>query len=378
MKIAIIGGGNIGMALLSMLSDSDEELILFTSKKIAIPLFCCDFENKISKRLTHYSITNDAKKALCNAKIILCTYPAHVRKKFIENYGNFIESGSFLGFIPGYGGSEYLCKSLIQNGVIVFGLQRVPCVARSQMTNTKVISNILSRKKTIYVASIPSSYGEKISKRLEELLNIKCVVLKEYLSVTLGTSNPLLHTVGVYNIFKNSTPDSVFSKEIKLYEAWNDSASELLLAYDREVKSICNSLAKPPFNFKYITDEVVDLATYYESSSATLLTKKLKSIPSFSNVMAPLKKSGVGYIPNLQSRMFREDFPFGVCLIKEFALLAKVQTPTVDLLLEFYKKFAGFSYYNSDNTKGKDYFLTGAPMANGIRSNSELIKFYKM
>ena len=37
---------------------------------------------------------------------------------------------------------------------------------------------------------------------MEELLHIKTRIVKEYLSITLTPSNPVLHITGLYNVFK--------------------------------------------------------------------------------------------------------------------------------------------------------------------------------
>ena len=63
---------------------------------------------------------------------------------------------------------------------------------------------------------------------MEGLLHIKTRIVKEYLSITLTPSNPVLHITGLYNVFKNYKKGMYYKNELKFYEEWNDEASEVL------------------------------------------------------------------------------------------------------------------------------------------------------
>lgn len=102
---------------------------------------------------------------------------------------------------------------------------------------------------------------------MEELLHIKTRIVKEYLSITLTPSNPVLHITGLYNVFKNYKDGMYYKNELKFYEEWNDEASEVLFRYDKEVQEICNALN--PIDLT----EVVSLPLYYESEKPSDLTK---------------------------------------------------------------------------------------------------------
>lgn len=373
MKITVIGGGNIGLVLVATLcANTDDSIYLYTSgsKNIKRLIRFRNYDTKKEMKVTNFTVTNDIEIALKDANILLCTYPAFLRQKFIEKNGDLIDSKAIFGFIPGYGGIEFSCKKLLKKGVTIFGLQRVPFVARATVSENEIVANMLSKKRELFVAALPKKRTNNICNILENLLHIDCIPLKEYLSVTLTPSNPLLHTVGLFNVFKNSNSDSVFEKELRFYHEWNDKASELLLKYDEEVQNICRALE--PLDLH----EVVSLAEYYEAPTPKEMTNKLKSIPAFEEVMVPLKHIDYGYVPDLQSRMFVEDFPYGVCIIKDFALITGVDTPTINRILAFYTKIAGYDYFNSDGTHGKDYIKTGAPGNFGLKTKDDIINFY--
>lgn len=345
------------------------DVVLYSSKRID-SLWLKTVESNSLEPATNYKVTFDPKEAFCDADIILVTYPAFLRKKFILENQRFIKSKAMIGFVPGYGGAEYLCVDLINRGVTVFGLQRVPYVARACFENEKVTAGILSSKKELFICSIPISRTGEVANVIGLLLDIPVVRLKEYLSITLAPSNPLLHITGLYNVFKNHTKSDVFSSQLRFYEEWNDSASELLFQYDHELQEICSHLS--PLDMT----EVVSLPLYYESPTPQKMTRKLKSIESFKAVMVPLKRMNDGYIIDLESRMFIEDFPFGVCIIKDFARMLGVKTPVVDSLLNFYYSLSGNRYFDEDGNYTNQINETGIPGNYGLHSLNEIIDFY--
>lgn len=370
MNITVVGAGNIGLALTGYMAGKKEDTVcLFTGKNIRT-IEISDIEKCNEFKTNNYICTNDPYVAFKKADIIFVTYPAFLRRKFIEEYSEYINTGTYLGFVPGYGGAEYLCTSLIKRGVNIFGFQRVPYVARAIKDKT-CVANIISRKQKLFVGVLPRANTNVICKIVEHLLDIPVQPLKEYLSITLAPSNPLLHTVGVYNVFKDRDANDEFSRPLKFYEEWNDDSSRLLFEYDAELQSICKALK--PLDMS----EVVSLPIYYESPTPEAMTCKLKSIEAFKTVMVPLEYNHRKYRPDLKSRMFIEDFPFGVCMIKEFSNMTGISTPTVDMLLNFYCKFTNHKYFNEDGTYTDEIFNTGVPGINGLDSLQKIVSFYK-
>lgn len=369
MNVVVVGAGNMGLAITAYLASKGYDVTLFTKKTIE-ELKLNDIETGKISIVNNYKVTADPLESLKIADIILCTYPAFLRKKFVKQYGHILKKGCSLGFVPGYGGIEYSCTKLIQNGIKIFGLQRVPYVARAHVENQIYIAGILSKKSKLYVAAIPYSETTLITKTIENLLDIPCTSLKEYLAITLAPSNPLLHITGLYGAFHNWKAGQNYTGSHNFYEVWNDETSEILFKYDSELQKVCNQLDM--FNLQ----EVVPLPIYYESDSPRKMTKKLKSIKAFEAVKLPLQKTAIGYVPDLNSRMFVEDYPFGVCVIKDFAIMTNTSTPIVDLMLEFCERMTGVKYFNNDNSYTNNIGATGIPGIAGINNQLKLNSFY--
>lgn len=237
MNITVVGAGNMGLALVSYIASHKKHTVtLFTTKQFDC-LKMNDVEGNEVIETSNFTVSSQTS-AFSEADYILCTYPAFLRKRMIERYGEFIKKGAKLGFVPGYGGAEYACKELIECGVIVFGFQRVPYVARANGNE----AGILSKKKSLYISAIPSHHSNEVATDIEEFLDIPVVELKEYLAITLAPSNPLLHISGLYGAFHEYNSDIGYTGSHKFYEQWDDDTSKLLFNYDNELQTICKKL----------------------------------------------------------------------------------------------------------------------------------------
>ena len=369
-NICVVGAGNIGLALACSLSLSEKNHVTVYSKTDFDVSGMVFQDKETGKEYTDlkFDVTGDPRAALEYSDYIFCTYPAFLRNKFINEVKDHILPGTKIGFVPGYGGAEYACSPLLEKNVTVFGLQRVPFVARQE---NKKVSSVISRKDKLFLASIPKHKTNALCREIEDLLGIPTVPLKEYLSITLAPSNPLLHLTGLYNVFKDYKPGMSYDRQLMFYEEWNDDASRLLFQYDEELQKICNSIQELDL------EDVVSLKEYYESPTPEAMTRKLKSIKAFEVVKVPLVKENDKYYPDLNSRMFIEDFPFGIAIIKYFAVLTKVETPAIDTILQFYERLTGISYFQADGSLGKDYKNSGIPYNYGLETLEEIIDFYK-
>lgn len=363
-NIVVVGAGNIGLSLVSYISIYKKcSITLFTNKKIE-KLKLLEVDKGTEQWTPRINVTNNPE-VLSKANYILCTYPAFLRKEFIENYGQYITKSTKLGFIPGYGGTEFFCKNLIEKGIVIFGLQRVPYVSRADSNK----ATIFSKKKELYLSTIPSKYAKEVSRDMSNFLDITSIPLKNYLAVTLTPTNPIIHIAGLWGAFRNYDNNKGYQGKLGFYDQWDDETSKILFEYDHEVQSICNHLKS------FDLSEVISLPTYYESKTPRDLTKKLKSIESFKIVKVPIKSEQGKLVIELENRMFSEDFPYGIVIYKDIARLLHLKTPTIDSLLRFYEFLSGVRYDFWKNSESLNH--TGAPSINGLDTIDKLINFYK-
>ena len=77
------------------------------------------------------------------------------------------------------------------------------------------------------------------------------------------------------------------------------------------------------------------LTQYYESPDAAALTRKIRSIPAFQGIPAPMKQTPRGYIPDFAHRYFTEDFPYGLRFAVQQAQRLSLPIPTMQRVYDW-------------------------------------------
>jgi hypothetical protein len=367
-KICIIGSGNIGMALAVELAQNVKAEITLVSTKPHLFSKRLLSVDAASGKTTHCDltlVTDNYDTALENADLVFIAIPVFLFPKIINKIK--INRNCIIGLVPGIGGREFYCDQFIGQGNTVFGMDRVPFVARIIEYGVSVS---VSKKKQIRIAAWHQEDTDNIITIISDMLNIECLPLKNYLTVTLTPSNPILHTARLYTLFKDMNIDLTLKKQIAFYAEWNHSSSAVLLAADEELQSICKKY------YPMDLSDVISLKIHYESNTALEMTNKITSIQSLKDINAPLILQNGEYIIDRQSRYFIEDFPYGLCVIKNFADIAAVKTPMIDTMLRWFESFFVLNYFEQDQFIGKDLQATSMPRNFGIHSVNDVIKYY--
>ena len=359
MRITIVGGGNIGTQFAVHCAEKGHRVSVYTSTPELYDKHLCivDENDAVTHEGKIESATDDPETAFRDTDLIIVTVPATVMKITAEKIYNHSDSKPIIGVVPGNGGSECAFKKCIERGNVFFGIERVPAIARIVQKGKCVKST--GYRNELHIAALPSKYAEKCADLIGSFFDKKTTVIPNFLNLTMTPSNPILHTTRLRTLFKDWQKGMVYKSVPLFYEEWNDSSSELLIACDEEVQSICRAL--PEFDLKYVKS----LREHYESQTVEAMTKKISSIPAFKGLTSPTIKVDGGFAPDLHSRYFTADFSYGLTIIKQIADFADVKTPCIDATLAWYKDIA----VEKDEFNFKDY---------GIFDRGDLEKFYLM
>ena len=115
----------------------------------------------------------------------------------------------------------------------------------------------------------------------------------------------------------------------------------------------------------------------YESSTIEALTNKINSIPTFQSVFAPMKEIDGKFIADTSSRMFTEDFPWGLVIIRSYFEFFGIAAPMMDKVLKWYSEYMGLEWYKDGKFIGNDLRNTGDIRNYGNKTSRELIALYK-
>lgn len=359
MKVTIVGGGNIGTKFAVHFAEKGYTVYIRTSKPshFSSVLSIVNHSDKLIHQGKIKKATLSNKEAFENADLIFVTVPSFLMRKVADQMLPFLKKGVMVGIIPGNGGGEFAFGKVLKKGAILFGLQRVPSVARLVEYGKKVCATGYRDK--LYAAAIPKEHTQEICNVISTGFNMPCLSLPDYLNLTLTPSNPILHTTRLYTLFENYIPNETVYKKVPLfYEEWNNETTKLLFKCDEEVQELCRSIKE------YDLSEVESLKIHYENNTIDGFTKKIQSIEGFKGLPTPVVKVMGGYIPDLKSRYFTADFNYGLKIILEIAQIFKVNMPYCQTIYDWYEKIkdTSFSEFNIS-----DY---------GIKNKNDLINFY--
>ncbi len=358
MNITIVGCGNVGTQFAVHCASKGHTVSIFSSKPDTIckKLNIVDPNGKtiLSGEVSH--ITACAIEAFGNADLIFVTVPAFAMKDCAKKIIPHLKKGAMICLVPGTGGSEFAFKEAVNNECVVFGIQRVPSVARLVEYGKTVCAS--GYRDELFCAAIPSHYAQRTASIISDIFDMPCTAMKNYLNLTLTPSNPILHTTRLRTIFKDYRDGVVYDKVPLFYEDWTDESSELLFKCDNEVQNICKAI--DIFDLSYVKS----LKLHYESETPEMLTKKITSIKSFKGLKSPVIKVEDGYVPDFSSRYFTADFPYGLSILVQISKLLNLNCPFMQQTLDW--------YYGIVECKNEFLFSDY-----DINSSDDLINFYK-
>lgn len=323
--ICICGGGALGLVVASVLSHTREvavRLLTAHPQQWSKSIEAVDNSGKVYQGVLE-KVSDRAEDVIPQSDIVLLCLPGFLIEKSLRQIAPFVTKQA-IGSIVSSTGFFFRAHEIFDDTTSLFGLQRVPFISRVEEYGH--CATLLGYKKHLYMAceNLQNDFVEQWA----EWLNTPVSLLQSYLEASLSNSNPLLHPARLYGMWHNWN-GQVYPKQELFYAHWDEYSSEIYISMDNEFQQLCNKLDV----------YVQPVLEYYESTDAKSLTRKLNNIEAFKTILAPMMRTEDGWIPDFKSRYFTEDFPFGLQLIKDLAVKYQVETPTIDKVLEWGKKY---------------------------------------
>ena len=337
LNICICGGGNLGHVMAGYLSAQGIHRVNVltghpekwsTSLKINVNNLC---GNKTLRGELNI-VTSSAEQVIPDADLVFICLPGPHIKSMLEKIKPYLKKNTIVGSIVSNTGFFFHAHEVIGSQAI-FGFQRVPFISRIVEYGKE--ADLLGTKKSLSVCT-ENGNGNAIRMTIEHLLHTPVKLLGNFYEVSLSNSNPLLHPARLYSMWRDWNPTVEYERIPLFYAEWDDIASQLLIDMDNELQSLLRLLPVDPNSVPSILD-------YYESVDATTLTQKIRSIPAFKTIMSPMIKTECnGYVPDLKSRYFTEDFECGTFYIRDTARLKGVETPVINRVCEWYESLKAY------------------------------------
>jgi opine dehydrogenase len=327
MRVCICGGGNEGHCIAGVLANRGHTVSLLTRQpelwNPVITVFdtlgqgSLEYKSKISR------ISNNAADVVPEAEVVLISVPCYAYRDILNEIAGYLNPSQIIGALPGAGGFDYVCSQVFgeDHPFTIFSSQRVPYICRTRVYGESVEA-LGSCYGSMKYATYPSENSSMVCATMERLFNIPSQAISSFLCVNLMNSNSLLHTTRLYALMHGKV--TRWDTPPLFYADWDDHASELLIACDKELRDIFASL--PDIDFSCIKP----ILEHYESVDAQSLTRKIRSIPAFKSIKSPVVLDGDKYMLDYGSRYFTADFPYGIGLIACVGRSRGVHIPLIE------------------------------------------------
>lgn len=327
-KVCICGGGNLGHVVAGFLAAHNAcEVALLTRHPQA-------WSNQLTVRCpdgtllkgTIDRISDDAQDVIPQTDIVILCLPGYSIQEEIQRIRPCLQPNTTIGSIVGSTGFFFDAQRLLPPDTPLFAFQRVPFIAR--IVEYGHIADLLGYKPQLHVAIEQLTDKEPLRAILEQLFRTPTLLLGSHYEVSLTNSNPLLHTSRLYTMWHNWHKGIVYPAKPLFYEEWTDEASQQLIRMDDEFFKLLTVLPVRKGSIPTILE-------YYEAADAASLTRKLRAIPAFKGITAPMRAVAGGFVPDFQSRYFTEDFPYGLRIIQQQAHQNHIPIPTIDCVMDW-------------------------------------------
>lgn len=333
MNICICGGGNLGHVTAGYLAaKKDYNVFLLTrhpekwSRKITI-----DLPQGKSVTGVLSGVSSSAEEIIPSADLVLVCLPGMYIRQELESIRPYLKKETAVGTVVSSTGFFFQAHDIIPTQPL-FGFQRVPFISR--IIEYGHSAALLGFKKSLAVAMENVEDTQRLRLTLEQMFDTPITMLGSYYEASLSNSNPLLHTSRLYSMWHNWEEGMVYPRQTLFYEEWTVDAAQLYIDMDQEFQQLLRVLG--------VSKEAIPpVLKYYESKDAQSLCRKIQSIKAFKQILSPMKKVDGGWIPDVASRYFTEDFGFGLRFIYNLGVKNNVEMPNIDTVFAWGNKIIG-------------------------------------
>ena len=332
MNITICGGGNLGHVCAGFLAaQADNKVNMLTSspERWSHHIEVADCKGKTFHGVLD-RVSSSPSEVIPQADLVLICLPGFAIHDVLTNIRPYLSPTAMVGTVVASTGFFFEALKILPATQPLFGFQRVPFIARTKRYGQS--AELKGYKDSLSVAIENTTRKDEIRAMLEQLFQTPVKLLGSYYEVSLSNSNPLLHTSRLYTMWKDWQPGMSYDHVPMFYADWTQEAAELYIAMDEEFQQLLRAIGVPKESIPPVLD-------YYECRDAYSLMMKIRSIPAFQGIPAPMVVNMFGqYEPDFSSRYFTEDFPYGMKYILDIADREHLSLPKITKVYNWYRE----------------------------------------
>lgn len=365
LKVCVCGGGSLAHVLVGVLNSGGAEVRVLTRQPARWREVRVLYRDELEVRGRASRASGDAAEVAAGADVIIIAVPSYARPEVLRQIRPHLKEGAWVGAFPGFGGFDWLARSILGEGVNIFGSQRIPYVCKKISYGESV--SLTGIRPQLFMAAHPSARVTEISRLVADALNMRVIPMGNYLCVNLSLSNPTFHPARLYSLFRDWEEGVTYPRKALFYDDWDDTATEVFGRFDQEIQDICRAI---PLDFGYVKP----IVQHYEVPTLAQLTDKIRNIAALRGRPAPLAQTPRGYVPDFNTSYFTEDIPYGLVVIRSVAEIAGVPTPMMDEVIGWAQRLTGAEYLVDGCLKGASVGGLPIPQNFGINTLDQLVR----
>ncbi|TDH65557.1 hypothetical protein CCR75_007811 [Bremia lactucae] len=389
--VTICGGGNGAHVAAAYLSSKGLRVQVLTrhperwAQTLQLSTAGSSWEHKGVMTGSLSLVSKKAKHVIPQSDVVLITAPAHVHPAILEHIAPYLKSGVKLGALFAQGGFDWAAKKALGVEKLAKIDMNIPWICKTIEYGKKC--RIIGPKQCLYVASYPVEKKQEAATLMQTLFDMPCKTVANFLNLTLTPSNQIIHPARYYAIFRDWDGKKTYTLEelqnrkgLTLYADFDEFSAEQLAMLDNELQQIKLALLQR-FSALDLSDVLPmgdRVVKHYGKDvlDHSSLLQIFRTNIGYAGCLTPLEEPSKGrFQPATNSRLFWEDIPYGLCILKNMAeLLGNLPTPRIDFLIRWHQQYMDVEFLKPNGRLNpRELWRTGAPEKYGIHSLDDLV-----
>jgi len=392
-KLTIIGGGSSTHTLIPMLSESNYEVNLITSKPDqwsgTVETHYVDSlgETKWKIKGDLNVITSNPELVIPESEVIILCMPVHKYREALANIAEHINKSKnvYIGTIYGQAGFNWMVQEIKNkyglDNVVTFAVGLIPWICRIKEYGH--IGITYGPKEYNVVAVQPSIHFDYLNGNLFNDICYKWFktgkfhLSDNFISLTLSVDNQIIHTSRLFDLSLATGGMWDHESEIPFfYKDYTKTSATMLEKLDEDYSAIRNKIKTnySDINTTYMLDYLALERLSYQSKNSDVLESFVNS-KTLGQIKTPVIREQDKFIIDKHHRFFYDDIYYGLMIAKWFAEKLEVEVKTIDRILYWAQDVLKDDIIKDNKLINREYskFKTGLPSEYGFKSVLECL-----
>ena len=328
-------------------------------------------------------VSSDPAKVCPGSQVFILSCPVNAQEYLLRKIKPYVPTGAFVGSVFGQGGFDLIAKNVFgedikKKNITIWSLFNIPSTTVLKEEGKSCV--ILGPKKYLAVCSYPSSKKSEAKQLVERLWGTPTIIIPNFLNIMLTPGNQIIHSGRIKGFFEGKDITKPLPEKPAFYVRMDQRSADNMARLSSEIQLIKYKILSlyPNFDLKKVLPLDQRILEQYgdmveDRSSLRTIFSSNKGYTLFT---IPMKKVEGGFVLNTEARIFTEDVPFGLCVLKDIAEKLNLEVPNITEAIVWHQQYMGKQFIVDGKLNPVLIPETGTPRRFGINTIEELIEYY--